>query len=429
MEKTMQNTNFEPWKNRGALPSLRRADILLSCLAVLVSSFGICFFLDERISYILLLPLLVLTVWSLRSPGSVTLVLLTSLLSSVIFASLSGAVVVLSLVVGIGSLAWLFTVSARPYAAALPFVSGIAVWLLTTSLPLAVLSLVILPAAALLAVATVTHQRRTTAICFCIGGLLLTILTGACVILLQTLGTLELSRITEYFDTLRTSFASELVSLRDAFVAALRESASGDAAALAEIEASVTAIEETLTPAMLEAIVALFFSIIPALAVIVCSVIAFEAQLYLNITYYRTGWKDVLTLRATVFSMSAVASVIYAVGFLLTMLVDTTTVFGAALQNVTLMLLPGFCVMGWGALRAALRTSKGGRRVFLILLVVFSTCCTGFSVFYFLALFGAYATLMTLLHLNVMKKLSGPGRSEDHDDGDDGDDGEDDDRT
>ncbi len=420
-EKMAQNAFAEPWKKRDALPKLRHADILLACLAVLVSAFGICFYGNEKIAYILLIPLLVLAVWGLRSPGSVTAVLLTALLSSVLFASLAGATVLLSLVLGIGSLAWLFTVTARPYAAALPPAAALGVFLLTNDLATAALALSFLPGAALLAVATVTHQRRTTAICFCIGGILLSLCIGLGAFFLQTLGTLDFSKISEYLDGVRASLTADMLSLRDTFIEALRESAGTDSAAAAQVEETVKTFEELLSPAVFEEVVAIFFSILPALAVIASSVVAFGAQLYLNHSYYRTGWKEVLTLRASVFSMSGVASVIYVVGFLLSMFINTGAVLGAAVQNITLMLLPGFCVMGWGALLAAWRQAKGGYRAFLILLLVFSACCAGFSSLYFLALWGAYATLMTLLHLKMAQKLSGMGGSgQDSDREDDG---------
>ena len=423
-EKTNLGAATEPWKARERLPAVKKIDMLLACAAVLISSLGLCFVDNEKVSYFFLIPLLFFAVWGLRSPGGVTMVLFAALISSVLFGSLSGAAAFLALVVGVGSLSWIFTVTARPYAAAIPLGAAIGGYLLTSSLPMAALAVSFLPAAALLAVATVTHQRRTTAICFCIGGFLLSLLIGLGAFLYQTLGTLELSEITAFLERFRASLARELVTVRDALIAAMRDAASADAASGKQMEETLTKLEATLTPAVLEEIVALFFSILPALAVMAASVTAFFAQLYLNVTYYRTGWKEVLTLQASVFSMSVVSSVIYAVGFLLTMFVNAGTVFGAAVQNITLMLLPGFCVMGWGAILASLRLSRGGQRIFLIILLVISCCCAGFSIFYFLALWGAYAAIMTSLQMKMAQKISEMGttgqRPDTHEENEDG---------
>lgn len=421
-ENVKPNAFAEPWKKRELLPVPRRAELVLCALAVLVSAFGLSFFADERIAYILLLPLLVFTVWGVRAPGAVTVTLLAALLCSVLFASLGGATLLLSLVTGISCLAYLFCVTARPYAAALPLAAAVGVFLLTNDLFMTAMAVSFLPAAILLSVATVTHQRRTTAICFCIGGILLSLLIGIAVFLYQTLGTLELEAVKQYFESVRAALSAQLLSVRDAFIETLRESAKAGTATAEQVAQTVASMEEALSAAVIEELVALFFSILPALAVIAASVVAFLSQQALSLTFYRTGMKEVLTLRASVFSMSGTASVIYVVGFFLSMFINTGEVVGAAVQNITLMLLPGFCVMGWGALRASWRNSKGGRRILLVVPVVMLACCAGLSSLYFLALWGAYVTLMTMLHLKMLQKLSQSGGSHSSHDGDDGED-------
>ncbi len=401
----------EPWKDRSKLKKPTNAEAILFSLAVIVSSLGIAFFRDEQISYFFLLPLLFFTVWGLRSPGSVTVVLLTAFLGSLIVASLSGAVAVLAIVVGVGSLSWLLTVSGRPYAAALPIAVALAFWIVTRDVTMTLLSVSFLPSAILLSIATVTHQRRTTAICFAIGGLLVSVLVGLALFFYAACGTLELSAIKEYLEGTRAWLLDLMLGARDTFLDAMRESLIAEGMSDAETGATLGRFSELLTPALLEEVIFLFFSILPALCVMAASVVAFEAQIFLNVSYYRTGRREVLTLQASVFSMSIVSAVIYVVGFLLTMFIDTTVPVGATIQNVTLMLLPGFCVMGWGAILGALRTAKGGQRAFLILLLLFTVCCSGLSVLYFLALWGAYAAIMTALHMNMAEKLFEMGKA------------------
>jgi len=417
-ERMAEGTLRDPWKERDQLPRISRTEQILACVAVLVSSLGLSFFANEQISFFFLLPLLFFTVSAMRAPGSVTLVLLTALAASVLVGSLSGATALLAVVVGVGSLSWLFSVTARPYAAALPLLAALGIYLFSRDLIMSALSLSFLPAAALLAIATVTGQRRTTAICFAIGGFLLSIAAGLGAFFWNACGSLEPSAIAQYLENTRAWLLEGTLSVRDTFISTMRESLVAEGIAAEQIEETVTRFGEFLSPALLEEVIALLFSILPSLIVIACSIAAFEAQLYLNLSFFRTGWREVLTLHSSMFSMSVVSSVIYIVGFMLTMFIDTSSLFGAAVQNVTLMLIPGFCVMGWGAVLGALRTSRGGQRFFLILLLVFSVCCAGVSIVYFLALWGAYAAIMTALRMSMAEKLREMGGRDGDEDGD-----------
>ena len=137
----------------------------------------------------------------------------------------------------------------------------------------------------------------------------------------------------------------------------------------------------------------------------------------LNAVYYNTGLRQVVTPASRIFTMSVTASLLYYVSFLLTMFVDGSTLFGAAMQNVCLILLPGFCVLGAWSLLARIRFSKGGARIFWILLCVSFVCCAGFSALYFLALWGANTTITVALRnrmIQKMREMGGKG-PDDHD--------------
>ena len=126
-------------------------------------------------------------------------------------------------------------------------------------------------------------------------------------------------------------------------------------------------------------------------------------------TYLSTGWRQVLTRNFCVFTMSVTASVLYYVSFLFTLFANASSLLGATMQNVCLMLLPGFCVLGAWSLMARIRLSRGGARAFWILLCVSFVCCAGYSVLYFLALWGANATITVAMRNRMLQKLKENG--------------------
>ncbi len=408
----------EPWRERDKLPRPRPSDLLLSGGAVLVSSLSVLFATNEQVSFFSLLLLCGFGVLGMRRGKDLLLLLLGALAASLFVGSLSGASVFLGLVIGTGSLAFLFTVTARPYAAILPIAVAVGAYFAQGDLMAALLSLAILPAGALLAAATLTHQRRTTAICFSIGGLLISLGAILALLLFRACGTLELGAITAYLEELREILSETLILIRDEFLVYMQEALVAEGAAEAEITSTLESLRQTMSDEVITEVLSLFYSILPALAVVLCAVISFEAQLLLSHYYFYRGWRMVLTSDSTVFNMSIPAAVLYLVSFLCTVFFGATSIFGAAMQNLCLMLLPGFCVVGVGAVLGMLHSSRGGARVFLLITCCAAFCCAGFSLLYFVALWGAYTAILSALGKHMMEKLRGKG------DGKDGEDGE-----
>ena len=141
--------------------------------------------------------------------------------------------------------------------------------------------------------------------------------------------------------------------------------------------------------------------------------------------YLNTGWKQVLTRRAVAFTMSVSAAILYDVGFFSTIFFGAGSLLGAAMQNLCLMLMPGFCVIGWGTLLGTLHRSKGGARILWLVLFATLICFAGALSPFLLALWGTNAVIMAAIHLRMLKKMSetlGKSDSEDendkHDDND-----------
>jgi len=406
----------DPWKHRDKLPAPRALDVLLACAAVLASSLALLFVMNEQISFVTLLVLTAFSVIGMRRGKDLLLLLVGAFAVSLIFASLGAASAFLGLVIGTASLAYLFTVTALPYAAAIPLAVSLVAFFVSGDPLLAILPSAILPSGALLAAATLSHQRRTTAICFSIGGLLISLGAVLALLLWRACGSLELGAITAYLDGTRHTLIEAVQLIRDEFLVYMQEALAAEGAAEAEITRALDSLKQTMSDEVLSEVIGVLYSILPALATVLCSIVSFEAQLLLSHYYFYRGYRAVLTPDATVFSMSVPAAVIYLVTFIGTVFVGANSVIGAAMQNLCLMLLPGLCVIGVGAVLGMLRTSKGGARVFVLLLSVGAICCAGFSALYFLALWGAYTTILGALGRHMMQKLHG----EHHQDGNGG---------
>lgn len=415
------NTNARepevPWHDRAMFSTVGNGKIVLATVAVLLCAFGTVFCSHEQVAFLLSFFLFGYVVLTVRAPGSVAVLLLTAFLSFFLTSGFFGSALVLSLIVGTGSLAWLLTVlqSYRRLLAVLPLcVVFVAAWIWTQRPEVALLSFAFLPSAVALAAATVTHQRRTTAICCATGGSLLTLIVGAVIWICHFEGTAVLSDLPSWFARLRTDLGTVLIASRDELFDRLTDTLSANGSAAEEITETIESLRQTFSDGTIRSAVSAWFALLPALAVTVCNVLSFEAQLFLNHSYWSCGWKQVLTFRATAFTMSVPAGVLYVIGFLATLFFDGSSLVGAALQNLCLILLPGCCVVGWGTVLSGLHRASTGKKVFVLLFLAALVCCSGVFSFYFLALWGAGTVLSMALHMHLSKNLPSDDDHEDH---------------
>ncbi len=403
MDKTFQPPEPQnPWKNRGALPSIPPIRRILAALVITLSAAALPLCTSESVSIAVLALLFAYTVWVGRAPGPITLILLTAVAATFFFGSFSVGVVLLALIVGSATLAWLLTSLDSPIrylALLLPLVGGAVSLPFVTDWRMACLSVVFLPAGLFLAVATLRGARRTSAICAVSGGLLLVVAAALFLHLWQTCGSLNREAIVAYIGGLRNGLAEELFSLRDQLLEIAKQDGTEQGAALYQ------SISETMTDESLTSLVQAFFNLIPAFAVILCNIIAFEAQYFLNLTYQTSGWRAVLTRESCLFSMSFSAAILYTVSFVMTIFVPDGSLLFAVVQNLSLILLPGFCVIGLGALLPMISGARGGLRVALILGLGALFCCSTMTALYILAIWGAYLTLTLPLRLKMMQKM------------------------
>ncbi len=392
-----------PWSDQGSIPKVATRHILLAAVACFVCAQSLPLCANEWVALGVLAFLFAYVAIAVRSPLAVTLVLVTAVAAVMVGGgSFAFGAIFLSLAVGVFTCAYLITVVRLPYLVLLlPFAAGAVSYLLGCDLTVCLLSLAFLPAAALLAVATVKGCDRTSAICYTIAGMLASVIVVLLILVYQEYGHIGRSAIVGYIDTLRNGTIQALAMLRDEILAPMSQTAQ-DAATQEAYERFASLMNDE----MLTEVVSLIFNILPAIAVVLCSIVAYEAQGMLNATYYATGLRQVITPASRIFTMSVTSALIYLLTFILTLFIPSSSMVSAVVQNICLMLLPGFCVLGVQSALLSLAQSKGGMRVFLLIFFGSMLCCYTGGALYIMAMWGAYGRLMQALRNKLLEKMN-----------------------
>lgn len=395
-----------PWSDREALPKVAPKHIVLAAIACFICALAIPLCTNEWIALGVLAVLFAYVAIAVRSPVAVTLVLVTAIVAVMLGGgSFTVGAVFLALTVGTTVCAYLMTAVRLPYLAVLlPIAASGVSFFLISDPSVCLLALAFLPAAALLALATVKGNDRTTAICYTVAGLLVSLIAVLLVLIYQAYGNVGRQAILGCVDALRNGAVQGLAAARDELLAGM-SGAIQDAA----VKESYDNLAMMMSDEILGEFVATVINILPAMAVIICSIVAYEAQGMLNAVYYNTGLRTVLTPASRTFTMSVVSAVIYASTFVLTLIVPSSTMASAVIQNICLILLPGFCVLGVQSIMLSLAQARGGMRVFLLLFFGSMLCCYTGGALYILAMWGAYGRVMVAIRRKMLEKLNQNG--------------------
>ncbi len=403
-----QNEMRNPWEDRSALPAAGLGKTLITALVCLLTAFALPLCASMPVALGILAILFAYVVWMGRMPAAISLPLFTAAFAGIFLGGFTAGAVVLSLVVGAAALAWLLTVPKwRRLAPLLPIAGAVLSFLFVNDIRISLIGLAFLPAGLLLAVAARLCKRRSAAICFAIAGLLISVLVAAALWIYKTCGALNLDVIKAYIDSLRQLMLDFLISTRDQLLEIAQKDGGEQAQELSEQIAEVMTLENLRT------IVTQLFNLIPALVVVACSIIAFEAQSFLLAMYHNTGFSAVVTPEARVFTMSPVSAVVYTVAFVVTIFAPVTSMASAVAQTFSLILLPGFCLLGLQFFLPLLAHSRGGTRFFLIFICVAMLCCSPSNLLYILAMWGAYNILVLPLRLKMLKRMAEEGTPDD----------------
>jgi hypothetical protein len=344
---------------------------------------------------------------AVRTPATVLSVLLSAVLPVLLIGTFASGALMLSCIVGVACGTWLVTVHKRAFwTLLLPVASFGISFAITGDWMLSAIALFPIPAIVLLRIAVLRGEKRTTAICFAEGGLLLSlvILIGAW--LYTACKSLDQAAIAAYIESLRQELTQLLMSVRDVLLENLKVAGESNPAAYERLAAS-------MSDATLLGIVQQLFNLIPAFAVVVCSIIAYEAQMLLNFIYRFTGMKQVVTPVSFVFTMSIPAAVLYMVSFFVSVFATGSSLAVALMDNLCLMLLPGFLLVGFGSMLTAFAAMKRNGGGFLLILAFALLCCCSSSALYLLALWGANMVLTAPLRRKMMQMTDNDNQNSD----------------
>lgn len=390
-----------PWNDRSQLnpmPAGRtalQASLLLLCtLALPLSLF------HSAVAPVVLLLLFGYVIVAVRTPGTVLAVLLSAVLSALLTGSLASGALVLSCIVGIACGAWLLTVHPTAYwSLAIPVASfGISL-AMTGDWMLSAFALFPIPAIVLLRFAVLRGEKRTTAICFAEAGLLLSLAVCIGIWLYTACGSWGRTAVMNYIDSLRQTLLQLLLTARDTLLEGFQIAGESNSQTYESLASSMSdaALAETVRQ---------IFHLLPAFAAILCSVIAYEAQMLLNFVYRFTGLKQVVTPAGFVFTMSIPSAVLFVISMTVSALSSETSLAVVVMENLCLLLTPGFLLVGFGAAMARLSAwKKSGAAVPVLVALALLCCCTS-SALYLLALFGACTVLTEPLRAQ-MNRMTG----------------------
>lgn len=435
-QKRVGGAPRNPWEAREQLPSPRRLDCIFSALAVPVSALALAMIRRPLVAPIALVLLIAYTVWMARrrAVGTIVAVLAFAFATCAVTVSLSYGVFLLAAVVCISAGSFLMTTQRLPVwsAPALMLVSAVGVYLMTHSWEAALFSLICLPAILLLTLATQRGAPRTTAICYAIGGILLSLLVCFLIAVGKSMGGIGRDSILGFVENFRNARVAEALALRDAMLEFCRELFTGDW--LAEYEATMAEryseayvaervtpmlesmrenyalLESTMTDAAITAQTLDLLNLLPGALTVLCMLTAFLSQGLLNASYHSTGMDAVLTPASRVLTVSVTAAVLYALSFLLLLFVPASGMASAVIRNLCLILLPPLLLLGLQAIRLSMTRAPGGMRVFLVLFLIATFLCAGTGAFYLLAMWGAYHRVSAALQMKLIRKMRENGQ-------------------
>ena len=400
MEDTSAFTNQEGlWKEPELFSKMKKRYTVLGVIAFFLASacFPLCG--NEWVAIGVLVALSAYVIWLVHTPLPAVGLLLTTVLITTLGSSFAAGAVFLSLAVGCMSGAFLLTSHRLPrwITLLIPVLSVGVAFAVTRDPILSLLALSLLPAAGLLAFATLRDCPRTSILCFCIGGFVLTLAVIVLILIWKTTGGINRTCVLTFVEGTRNSLIEYFLIQRDAALSLLAGQVTD-----ASTQEAYNQIAATFTPDLVRSAVLEFFNLLPALVTVIFSIAAFFGQMLLLSAYHAAGVEKVLTVRVRTLTVSIVAAVLFIVSFVLTLILSDSMAYAVS-QNLCLILLPLMFLTGFSALLAMTRSSTGAR-VFLLLMLGALFCCYSGGLLYLVALWGAYNRIAAEIQRKIQEK-------------------------
>lgn len=393
--------------NEEAKPQLDKKDLILSLFVILLCGCVLSGAIPSAFVGLASAALFVYVVIAIRNVGAVIQLLLASVLATTFtFLPVVGTAT-LSLILGAGVLAWLFmTLPKFKWAPILLLAVAYGLGFLVTSNPVtSLLSLAFLPAAALMAWAHARDIGRTLTVLHAVLGFLLAMLTALCILLWRTYGSVNYDALMRLIDELKRLFVTVGVELGNIVLEnfdSLAAQSEMSANAVAQLRGGYVAL---FAESNLHTVADLLMGVAPAFIIAITMILSYLADVVLLRKYYNTEWRSRMTLAACSLTISPATGVVYFVCFLIFMFANKTSLFTMAITNMCIILLPGLCLTGANVILGNVRRATGWMKMASILFLISAICCMGITVVYFLALWGAYATVSAALHQRIIQKM------------------------
>ncbi len=409
-QKTFDATPENSRLDREKIPYPKLLSLLPVAIVYLIGALVPVFLASEQIALIAYIGLCAGVIYLVRMPRIVISILFASFIPVALMQSFALGALVLGTVAAVGCGAVLLTSLRQPWRAViLPLLTYVLAFAITRDASLSCLTLVTVPASLLLAIATLRGEGRTSAICYAVGGMLIAVVALLIVYFTVTYGSLKGSVIVAHFEGQREWIVGILTSYKEEMLRLLTE----QGMQTSEVYAL---LETVMSRDLLVDLVAMIYNVLPALVIVLCSILAYEAQSLLCGSYCNLGMKQMLSPAAVTFTMSSVSAILYLVSFLLSAILPAGIVL-AVVQNFYIILTPGLLLVGYAGLLFRLRTAKGGSKTFLIVLLVALVLFNPASIIGLLAFFGALTVLLSAFGMHMLQKMQkGNGK----DDGEDG---------
>ncbi len=388
-------------------PKTDKKDLILSLCAILLCGCVLSGAIPSAWTFFASAALFVYVVIAVKNVGAIIQILLTSILATVLtFLPVVGTVV-LSLMIGTGTLAWLFmTLPKYKWTPVVLLVVAYGLgFLVTSDLVTPLLALAFLPSAILLSWAHTRDLGRTSTVLHTLLGFLVTALAALCVILWRSYGSVNYDVLMRFINEIKQLFVTIGTEAGKILWESVEISSAQSALPAETMEQFREAYAQTFNENNLRMMADLIVGLAPALVTVPTMIISYLSDVVLLRKYYNTEWRSRMTQAACTLSVSPATGVIYFVCFLVVVFSGTQNVFVMAIYNMCFILMPVLCLTGVNVILNNVRRARGWIGVASVLLLIAAVCCMGLSSFYFLALWGAYATISVALHQRIMQKM------------------------
>lgn len=403
----MNEENMQSFEAKNESPKIDKKDLVLSLFAVLLSGCVLSGAIPASFIGLAVGALFAYTVIAVRNIGAVIQLLLISIIAIVLtFLPISGAIV-LALMLGTGTLAWLFmTLPKYKWAPIILLAVAYGLGFLVSSNPVTpLLSFAFLPAAALMAWAHARDLGRTSTVLHTLLGFVVAVLATLCVLLWRTYGSVNYDALTRFINDIKDLFITIGAEAGKILWESVESASAQSALGQESLEQLRESFAQVFSESNLRMVADTIVGLTPALVIVPALIISYLSNVVLLRKYYNTEWRSRMTPAACSLTIGPATGLIYFICFLIMMFANKQSTFLMAIYNMCLILLPGLCLTGVNVILQNARRSKGFMRVASVLLLVAAVCCLGLSSFYFVALWGAYATITAALHQKIIQKM------------------------